>query len=73
MPASTYILQALGTVSVALLLAEIVVGVLALLSLLHAQAERYYLEEKQAEKEGEMTLLRSRWMAPHRGRQSQQH
>ncbi len=49
--------------SVILLLAEAVVGVLALLSLLHAQAERYYLEEKLAEKEGERRQSLTRWAA----------
>ena len=43
--------MALGTVSVAFLVLEIVVGIHALLRLLHAQAERYYIEEKQAEKD----------------------
>lgn len=43
--------KAIGTVSVVFLLIEMVAGPLALLRLLYAQAERYYLEEKQAEKE----------------------
>ena len=50
--------MALGTVSVAFLVLEIVVGVHALLKLLHAQAERYYLEEKQAEKDAEQLAKR---------------
>ena len=43
--------KAIGTVSVMFLLIEMVAGPLALLRLLYAQAERYYLEEKQVAKE----------------------
>ena len=50
--------KALGTVSVVFLLLEAITGPVALLRLLYAQAERYYLEEKQAEKELEKSQFR---------------